>query len=87
MSDWLDLVNKIEYYVGTFFSTRYAGVAAITILLYDHIVTFGAEVDLIWTKSWSFIKALFLVHRYFGFICVVIEAIAFFGRGINNTVR
>uniref|UniRef100_A0A0W0EYS8 Putative mitochondrial half-size ABC transporter n=1 Tax=Moniliophthora roreri TaxID=221103 RepID=A0A0W0EYS8_MONRR len=87
MSDWLDLVNKIEYYVGTFFSTRYAGVAAITILLYDHIVTFGAEVDLIWTKSWSFIKALFLVpqHRYFGFICVVIEAIAFFGRGINNT--
>ncbi|KAK0478824.1 hypothetical protein IW261DRAFT_1481063 [Armillaria novae-zelandiae] len=34
------------------------------VLLYDHLLTFPAEVDLIWAARWSVPKALFLLLRY-----------------------
>ncbi|KAJ7594718.1 hypothetical protein C8J56DRAFT_927473 [Mycena floridula] len=45
--------------------TRYFVVAAATILIYDHLISLHREVDLIWKKSWSAIKALFI------FVCFI----------------
>ncbi|KAG7090859.1 hypothetical protein E1B28_009941 [Marasmius oreades] len=55
-------------------------------MLYDHIVTLITEVDLIWSRSWSFVKLLFISHRYFGLLCVIIEVIAFFNDEVTDSV-
>ena len=34
------------------------------IVLYDYLLTFGAEVDLFWTGGWSSAVVLFLANRY-----------------------
>ncbi|KAK0463038.1 uncharacterized protein EV420DRAFT_1151393 [Desarmillaria tabescens] len=46
-------------------ATRYLSGAGLVVLLYDHILTFPAEVELIWTARWSVPKVLFLLIRYF----------------------
>ncbi|KAJ7079062.1 hypothetical protein B0H15DRAFT_519185 [Mycena belliarum] len=44
--------------------TRYFNAAAFVMLIYDHLLTLGAEVDLIWTARLTAAKATFLVVRY-----------------------
>ncbi|KIM38603.1 hypothetical protein M413DRAFT_239609 [Hebeloma cylindrosporum] len=39
-------------------------VAAATVYLWDYILTFQLERELIWTSKWNFIKILFIVQRY-----------------------
>ena len=34
------------------------------LVLYDYLLTFGAEVDLFWTDGWSSAVVLFLANRY-----------------------
>ncbi|KDQ51715.1 hypothetical protein JAAARDRAFT_503028 [Jaapia argillacea MUCL 33604] len=41
-------------------------IAATLIAVYDHIITFDQEVELIWRKRWSISKVLFLMVRYCG---------------------
>jgi len=43
-------------------------VAASTIFLWDYILTFSMEVDLVWKSEWNFMKGLYLLQRYFPFI-------------------
>ncbi|KIM49933.1 hypothetical protein M413DRAFT_22042 [Hebeloma cylindrosporum] len=38
---------------------------ACTIFLWDTILTFAMEVDLIWKSNWNLMKALYLFQRYF----------------------
>ncbi|THH27345.1 hypothetical protein EUX98_g6843 [Antrodiella citrinella] len=38
--------------------------AAVTILTYDIIVTMGDEIELIWSRKWTFAKAMYIVARY-----------------------
>jgi hypothetical protein len=35
--------------------------------LWDYILTFGMEVDLVWKSKWNLMKALYLFQRYFPF--------------------
>ncbi|KAJ6625868.1 hypothetical protein B0H10DRAFT_2211739 [Mycena sp. CBHHK59/15] len=44
--------------------TRYVNVATFVILLYDHLLSLGAEVKLIWPAKLTSAKALFLFIRY-----------------------
>ncbi|KAF9264211.1 hypothetical protein L218DRAFT_256471 [Marasmius fiardii PR-910] len=44
----LELPPAFQHLLYVFQSTKYVCVAAITIMLYDHIITFITEVDLIW---------------------------------------
>ncbi|KAJ7647054.1 hypothetical protein FB45DRAFT_1051613 [Roridomyces roridus] len=44
--------------------TRYVNAAAYVVLLYDHVLTFGNEVRLIWPAKFSAPKILFLFIRY-----------------------
>ncbi|KAK0437513.1 hypothetical protein EV421DRAFT_1012354 [Armillaria borealis] len=54
-------------------NTRYAVFAAATIMLYDHVLSFHREVELIWRRRTSFINNVFLWHRYFGLFCILFE--------------
>lgn len=39
--------------------------------LWDYILTFGMEVDLVWKSRWTFMKGLFLFQRYLSFVTPV----------------
>jgi hypothetical protein len=46
-------------------------VAASTIFVWDYIITFRMEVDLVWKSQWTSMKALYLFQRYLPFIDTV----------------
>jgi len=43
-------------------------VASSTIFIWDYILTFSMEVDLVWKSEWNFMKGLYLLQRYLPFI-------------------
>ncbi|KAK0230574.1 hypothetical protein IW262DRAFT_412685 [Armillaria fumosa] len=45
---------------------RTCQLVATTIVLYDHAITFGQEVEYIWSKQISASKILFILNRYLG---------------------
>ncbi|KAJ3489404.1 hypothetical protein NLJ89_g11532 [Agrocybe chaxingu] len=46
-------------------------VAAITMFVWDYLITFGMEVEYMWCGKWNFITAVYLVQRYLPFIDTV----------------
>ncbi|KIK70287.1 hypothetical protein GYMLUDRAFT_549848 [Collybiopsis luxurians FD-317 M1] len=40
-------------------TSRFASLAASTIIVYDHLLTLDKELELIWQSSWSLAKVLF----------------------------
>lgn len=51
--------------VGPF--VTYADVAACAMIVYDYMLTFRMEVDLVWKSKWNVVKILFLFQRYMPF--------------------
>jgi len=51
-------------------------VAGITLLFYDHALTFGAEVQLVWKAPFSIAKVLFLLARYITPVTSIIALVA-----------
>ena len=43
-------------------------VVASTMFIWDYILTFRMEVDLVWKSKWNFMKGLYLFQRYLPFI-------------------
>ena len=41
---------------------------ACAMFLWDYILTFEMEVDLVWKSKWNFMKGLYLFQRYLPFI-------------------
>jgi hypothetical protein len=39
--------------------------------VWDYIITFGMEVELVWKSKWNFMKGLYLFQRYLPFIDTV----------------
>ena len=48
-----------------------ATVAASALFIWDYILTFGMEVDLVWKSKWNLMKGLYLFQRYLPFIDTV----------------
>jgi len=71
-----DLAQLYVTAVHDIWLTRVAAFVGATIVVYDYIVTIDREVELIWKRKWSTVKAVFIWHRYFGLFCVVFQAIA-----------
>ncbi|KAF8431953.1 hypothetical protein L210DRAFT_3650785 [Boletus edulis BED1] len=46
-------------------------VASAAALLYDFLLLFGSEVDLIWDRDWNLITLLYVIVRYLGFFLVL----------------
>jgi len=52
--------------------------ASLAFLLYDHALTFEAEVRLVWGQiRWSFGNVLFILNRYFGLFTLIFNIIVF----------
>ncbi|KAH7929181.1 hypothetical protein BV22DRAFT_1029809 [Leucogyrophana mollusca] len=45
---------------------------AVTILIYDYVLTFNLELKFIWSGPWSAVKALYLFTKYLPFIDVIL---------------
>ncbi|TDL25238.1 hypothetical protein BD410DRAFT_632535 [Rickenella mellea] len=43
-------------------------IAAVTVLIWDYLITLPDEVALVWTSSWKISKTLFLLNRYLAFV-------------------
>ncbi|KAI0037050.1 hypothetical protein K488DRAFT_81545 [Vararia minispora EC-137] len=61
---------------------KYLFLCALTILLYDHLLTLSEEVETVWKRKKTWILYLFLIVRYYAILAVVIVA---FGRGYFST--
>ncbi|KAL4246080.1 hypothetical protein ABKN59_003319 [Abortiporus biennis] len=57
-----------------------------TILLYDHIITFGQEVATMWSSRWSVPKVLFLLNRYLVVAILVFNGLASSQTHLSNKV-
>jgi len=42
-----------------------------TMFLWDYILTFEMEVDLVWKSKWNFMKGLYFFQRYLPFIDII----------------
>ncbi|KAK7692856.1 hypothetical protein QCA50_004491 [Cerrena zonata] len=78
-NQYLTVVRDVEY-------SRLTAFAVATMVIYDYIVTFDREVELIWRKPWSIIKAVYLWHRYFGVVCVILQVIALTYNNLDDRV-
>lgn len=70
---------------------RMCQLVATTVVLYDHVITVGQEVEYIWVgvpksdfkahscqrKQWSASKTLFILNRYLGVFLLIVEGILF----------
>jgi len=65
-------------------ATKYSSLASLTFLLYDHVLTFGAEVELVWNHPWSFGKALFIFNRYFSLWKLLADVIVYLNPSLTN---
>ncbi|KAK0453851.1 hypothetical protein EV421DRAFT_715544 [Armillaria borealis] len=65
---------------------RMCQLVATTIVLYDHAITFGQEVEYIWSKQWSASKILFILNRYLGELVLLAEGILFITSYQSNLV-
>ncbi|KAK0499864.1 hypothetical protein EDD18DRAFT_1350053 [Armillaria luteobubalina] len=54
---------------------RMCQLVATTIVLYDHAITFGQEVEYIWSKQISASKILFILNRYLAELVLIAEGI------------
>jgi len=57
----VSLENKLNFFIHT-------TVASCTMFIWDYILTFGMEVDLVWKSKWNFMKWLYIFQRYLPFI-------------------
>ncbi|KAF9038355.1 hypothetical protein BDZ89DRAFT_413141 [Hymenopellis radicata] len=79
-----DVIVKILHSIQ---STRYVVFATATIMIYDHILSLHREIELIWQKRSSFMKIVFLWHRYFGAFCILFELIVIMNQTVSDSVR
>ncbi|OAX37273.1 hypothetical protein K503DRAFT_783740 [Rhizopogon vinicolor AM-OR11-026] len=66
----------IDYYHVHSFSV----VACFIIVLYDWVLTFGEEVELIWRQRWSLMTGLYISVRYTGMAYTVKSSVSFIER-------
>ncbi|KAH7903663.1 hypothetical protein BJ138DRAFT_1167787 [Hygrophoropsis aurantiaca] len=50
---------------------NYLAAAGGALVLYDQVLTFSQEVDLIWNRQWSYMTALYFIARYSGDLLVI----------------
>lgn len=63
-------------YVNAFRLISYFIVASVVAVIYDFVLSFGQEVDLIWNQRWSIVTFLYLSVRYVGIPYSVISILS-----------
>lgn len=59
-----ETIQALQEYPASFLATRYFMVVTVTLVLYDHVVTFRDEVEFIWAARKWLNKLIFVVNRY-----------------------
>lgn len=78
----LDAMNPPQHFTGVrhTFWTRYVHVASLTLLIYDHLITFDEEYELVWkgakAKSWP--RWIFIAARYACPLALLVNTFALF---------
>ncbi|KAH9987096.1 hypothetical protein BJV77DRAFT_802721 [Russula vinacea] len=67
-------------------TTKYVGVAAFTVLVWDHILTFSDEVEYIWKGGKGLNVYLFLVNRYLIPLSFIVNLWAYFSNSWTQQV-
>ncbi|KAF9254445.1 hypothetical protein L218DRAFT_968146 [Marasmius fiardii PR-910] len=65
--------------------SRYSELMSSTLIIFDHLITLGDEIELIWGSSWSPGKLLFLINRYYTFASVIVNNYAVFASSHSNS--
>lgn len=47
---------------------NYLVVVSAVVVLYDWVLTFGQEFELVWMRRWSFVTVLYICVRYIGIL-------------------
>ena len=63
---WSVLPLEIQIYIFLF-----SPVASCAMFIWDYLITFSMEVELVWKSKWGFMKGLYLLQRYLPFIDTV----------------
>ncbi|KAF9478558.1 hypothetical protein BDN70DRAFT_859842 [Pholiota conissans] len=66
---------------------RYAQLAGNVIIVFDHAITLGQEVELIWGSKWTLGKVLFLMNRYYSLGAFIFNTFALFAPATDESVR
>ncbi|KAK7455239.1 hypothetical protein VKT23_011111 [Stygiomarasmius scandens] len=69
--------------VSDFRFTNYLYVSALVLLYYDHFLTFGLEVNLIWMRPFGISSFLFCLNRYFLSLGNIVVAYSLFSTSIS----
>jgi len=80
-----DLLAFLSSAVRDIQSIRYSQLASGTVILYDHLITFGDEVELIWNTAWSPAKVLFMLNRYYILSSVIVNNYALFSPTLTDS--
>lgn len=64
---------------------RWLNAVAVALLFYDSLITLPDEVDLIWPKQWSVIKALTYLNRIITFCIIPLNGLHFMAIGIGTS--
>ncbi|KIK98706.1 hypothetical protein PAXRUDRAFT_799108 [Paxillus rubicundulus Ve08.2h10] len=60
--------------------------ASVSILVWDHVITFGREVEYFWTGDWNISRVLYLSIRYLALLASgIVDADGFMGTVHSNT--
>lgn len=59
-----------------FEATKYMSGVALTVSLFDHLLNFGDELELVWSqpRSWSILQSIVMVNRYGGELSMIFIA-------------
>ncbi|KAG8923861.1 hypothetical protein FRC01_012236 [Tulasnella sp. 417] len=68
-----NLSHEVALAVTHFNASRYLSVAGFVVLVYDHLLTFADEVDLIWKNPTKPVACLFLFNRYVIPLVIIID--------------
>ncbi|KAF9473935.1 hypothetical protein BDN70DRAFT_348524 [Pholiota conissans] len=65
---------------------KYTQLASSVIIIFDHLITLGQEVELIWQSTWTLGKILFLLNRYYALGGIVFNNYAIFRHTVDESV-
>ncbi|KDN37173.1 hypothetical protein RSAG8_10305, partial [Rhizoctonia solani AG-8 WAC10335] len=66
-------LHEMELALHHIFASRCLAIAGFCILIYDHILTFPQEVELIWKQQRSWVSVLFVLNRYITPLVLIVD--------------
>ncbi|KAG8794032.1 hypothetical protein FRC12_000744, partial [Ceratobasidium sp. 428] len=67
------VISMVSTYVEHLVASRHLTFAGFVVLLYDHLLTLGDEIELIWSRPGNIVSIIFLVNRYMTPLVLVVD--------------